>query len=71
MDLMTWITRLCTLCTMSALMQIALPDSCDRGSVRMICGLLMLRITVERVCEIAALLAQQTELTGIFSCMMS
>ena len=69
--MMTWIARLCTLCAMSALMQLALPDARDKGSVRMICGLLMLRLTLDRITEIAAMLAAQTELSGILACMMS
>ena len=69
--MMTWVLRLCALCAMSALMQTALPDTRDKGSIRLICGLLMLRLTLERIHEIGEQLLLQTELSGLFSCIMS
>ncbi len=50
---MTLIGRLCALCAMSALMQLVLDDRQARGSLRVICGMLMLELTLSGVREIA------------------
>ena len=43
---MTLIARLCVLCAISALMELVLGDNDARGALRMICGLLMLHLTL-------------------------
>ena len=69
--MMTWIARLCMLCAMSSLMQMALPGASTKNGVRKICGLLMLRLTADRIGEIGALIGKQTDFAGILSCLMS
>lgn len=44
--MMTLIGRLCALCAVSALLEMALGESEMRGSIRMIGGLLMLHLTL-------------------------
>lgn len=44
--MMTLIARLCALCAISALMELVLGDNDARGALRMICGLLMLHLTL-------------------------
>lgn len=68
--MMTLITRLCALCAMSALMQMAIAEQKAKGSIRMICGLLMLRLTLTQLKMMGEQLAQQTDLRGIFDCLM-
>ncbi len=50
---MTLIGKLCALCAMSALMQLVLSSKQARGSLRVICGMLMLELTLSGVREIA------------------
>ena len=68
--MMTLITRLCALCAMSALMQMALPEHRLKSGFHMICGLLMLRLTIAQLQEIGVQLTQQRDLAGLFSCLM-
>lgn len=44
--MMTLIGRLCALCAMSVLMQMVVPGERWRGGLRILCGLLMLRLTL-------------------------
>ena len=46
--MMTLIARLCALCSMSALMQMIVPEGRNRGGLRLVCGLLMLQLTWNR-----------------------
>jgi len=69
--MITWIGKLCALCAMSTLMQLALPDPDAKGSVRMISGLLMLRLTILTIAEFGAALSGQTDISAIFHSLMS
>lgn len=53
--MISWIIRLCALCSMSALMQVMVGTARMKGMLKTICGLLMLRMT----CESARLMMQQ------------
>lgn len=68
--MMRMIARLCALCAMSALMQMALPDNTAKGSLRVICGLLMQVLTLSSLRELGIELAAQSDLMGIFACLM-
>lgn len=50
--MMTLIGRLCALCAVSALLEMALGENEMRGSIRMIGGLLMLHLTLHGAREI-------------------
>ena len=65
-----WISRLCTLCAMSALAQMLLPKGSGREAIQMICGLLMLHLTCESAAALLAQLAACTDLTQIFACLI-
>lgn len=67
---MTLIARLCTLCAMSALMQMVLPEHHSKGSLRLICGLLMLHLTISGLGELAGTIGEQRDLMGIFESLM-
>ena len=45
--MMTLMARLCTLCALTAMIQMALGENDAKGSMRMIGGLLMLHLTLE------------------------
>ena len=45
--MISWIIRLCALCSMSALLQMIVATQSARDAIRMICGLLMLRMTMQ------------------------
>lgn len=68
--MMTLIGRLCALCAMSALLEMILPEQHFRGSLRVICGLLMLKLTLSGLCGISSALTQQQDLSGIFACLI-
>ena len=68
--MMTLIAQLCALCAMSALLQMTAPDQTARGSLRMICGLLMQLLTLSGLRALGTELAAQRDLMGIFACLM-
>ena len=68
--MMTLTVRLCALCAVSALLQMALPEKSLKGSLHMICGLLMIRLVVSQLQSIGGALAMQKDLAGIFDCLM-
>lgn len=45
--MISWMIRLCALCSMSALLQMIVVTQSARDAIRMICGLLMLRMTMQ------------------------
>lgn len=67
---MTLMARLCALCAVSALMQMALPEDGRQGSLRMICGLLMLHLTLSGMQGLCAEIAAQRDLMRIFEILM-
>lgn len=67
---MTLIGRLCALCAMSALMQMVLPEGRWRGGIRVLCGLLMLRLTLDGGRELLAALASGGDLGHIFETLL-
>lgn len=68
--MITLIAQLCALCAMSALVQMTAADTTARGSLRMICGLLMQLLTLSGLRALGAELAAQRDLMGIFACLM-
>lgn len=68
--MMTWVLKLCALCAMSTLMQMALPDQDAKGSVRMICGLLMLKLTVTTAADFCAMIQGNADISEILSSLM-
>ena len=68
--MMTLMARLCTLCALTAMIQMALGESDAKGSLRMIGGLLMLHLTLDGVYTLWAALAQATSVEAILDCMM-
>ena len=55
---------------MSALVQMTAAEPSARGSLRMICGLLMQMLTLSGLRALGAELAAQRDLMGIFACLM-
>ena len=70
MRVITLIAQLCALCAMSALVQMTAAEPSARGSLRMICGLLMQMLTLSGLRALGAELAAQRDLLGIFACLM-
>ena len=68
--MITLIAQLCALCAMSALVQMTAAEPSARGSLRMICGLLMQMLTHFGLRALGAELAAQRDLMGIFACLM-
>lgn len=68
--MITLIAQLCALCAMSALVQMTAAEPSARGSLRMICGLLMQMLTLFGLRALGAELAAQRDLMGIFACLM-
>ena len=67
---MTLVAQLCALCAMSALMQMALPDGRYRGGLRLICGLLMLHLTLSGAVSLLDALAAESDLARIFETLL-
>lgn len=68
--MVSWISSLCALCAMSALVQMMLPKGSGRDAIRMICGLLMLRLTCESAAAMLVQLQNSTDLSQMFSCLI-
>lgn len=68
--MMTLMARLCALCALTAIIQMALGESDAKGSLRMIGGLLMLHLTLEGVYALWEALSQATSVEAILDCMM-
>ena len=68
--MMTLIAQLCALCAMSALMQMAVPDGRYRGGLKLICGLLMLKLTLSGAQRLLGALASEGDLTRIFETLL-
>ena len=68
--MMTLIARLCGLCAVSALIQMALGESDAKGSMRMIGGLLMLHLTLSGAYELLISLEQAASVEAILDCLM-
>lgn len=68
--MMTLMARLCTLCALSAVIQMALGESDVKGSVRMIGGLLMLHLTLGGIRELFAALARAASAEAVLNCLM-
>lgn len=68
--MMTLIARLCALCAMSALMQMVVPEGKSRGGLRLICGLLMLHLTLTGARELLSGALSSGDLTRIFESLL-
>lgn len=68
--MVSWISSLCTLCAMSALAQMMLPQEKGREGIRMICGMLMLHLTCENAVRLLDALASCGDLKQMFSCLI-
>ena len=68
--MITLIIRLCAICAVCSLLELASTGSHLKGSLRLICGMIMLSITISQIQAIAESLVQQTDLVGIFECLM-
>ena len=68
--MMTLMARLCTLCALTAMIQMALGESDAKGSVRMIGGLLMLHLTLSGAYELLISLEQAASVEAILDCLM-
>ena len=68
--MMTLMKRLCALCAVSALMQMTMPKGKNKAGLHIICGLLMLRLTLTQLQEIGDSLRHQEDIMGFFECLM-
>ena len=68
--MITLIIRLCAICAVCSLLELASTGSHLKGSLRFICGMIMLSITISQIQAVAGALVQQTDLVGIFECLM-
>lgn len=68
--MMTLVARLCALCAVSALTQLALGDMRTAGSLRMIGGLLMIHLVISGGYELSVKLSAQRDLGRILEILM-
>lgn len=68
--MMTLMARLCTLCALTAMIQMALGENDAKGSMRMIGGLLMLYLTLDGARDLWEALSQAASMEAILTCMM-
>ncbi len=69
--MISWISQLCALCAMSALMQMLLPAGSGRDGVRLLCGLMMLHLTCAKAQELIERIADSADLSQILACLIS
>ena len=65
--MMTLMARLCTLCALTAMIQMALGENDAKGSMRMIGGL---HLTLEGARDLWEALSQAASVEAILACMM-
>ena len=63
---MTLMARLCMLCAVCALMQMALGDSAQQAGLRMVGGLLMLHLVISGAQELVAQLMAADSLMAVY-----
>lgn len=68
--MVTLIIRLSAICAVSSLLELASTGMKLRGGIRLVCGLVMLTVTITQIREIAEMLGNQRDLMGIFDCIM-
>ena len=68
--MMSLMARLCALCALSAVIQMALGESDAKGSLRMIGGLLMLYLTLSGARDLLASLSEAASVEAILKCLM-
>ena len=68
--MMTLMARLCALCALTAMIQMAIGESEAKGSLRMIGGLLMLHLTLSGAYELLISLEQAASVEAILECLM-
>ena len=68
--MMTLMARLCGLCAVSAMIQMAMGESDSRGNLRMLSGLLMLHLTLSGAGEILNGLASADSFETALACLM-
>ena len=68
--MMTLTARLCAMCAVSALLQLALPDGRMRGGLRVVSGLLMLRLTLGGAAALMGELDGQRDLAAMLESLM-
>ncbi len=68
--MMTLMARLCALCALTAMIQMAIGESEAKGSLRMIGGLLMLHLTLSGAYELLISLEQAASVEAILDCLM-
>jgi len=64
--MMTVIARLCALCAVCTLCEAMLPQEHGRDSVRLVGGLLMLRLFLSQAQEILLRMSNESDLQNIF-----
>ena len=67
---MTMVAQLCALCAMSALMQMVVQEGRFRSGLRLICGLLMLHLTLSRAGNLLSSLTSGEDLMRIFETLL-
>ena len=68
--MISWIIRLCVLCSMSALAQMVVDQESAHDALKMICGLLMLHMTLKSADTLLSELALSTSLTEVFTLLL-
>ena len=65
--MISWIIRLCALCSMSAMMQLMVTGDHAKAALKTICGLLMLHMTFESAQQLMKVIASEKDITQAFS----
>lgn len=68
--MLSWIGQLCVLCSMSTLAQMMLPKESGREGIRVLCGMMMLKLTCECASNMLRQLTACTDLEQLFSCLI-
>lgn len=68
--MVTLIIRLCAICAASTLLEMAAIGSKMKDSLRVICGMIMLAVTIAQIKSIADSLTQQMDLLSFFECLI-
>lgn len=69
--MISWMTQLCSICAVSALAQMILPQEEGSDGIRLLCGMMMLRLTCETAQTLLQKLAACSDMGQLLSCLIN
>ena len=69
--MISWMTKLCAICAVSALAQMIMPQEEGNEGIRLLCGMMMLRLTCETAQTLLQKMADCSDMGQLLSCLLN